>query len=365
MSSQAQEPRKPGKRRDKGRGKTSSRRAAAALLGAIMRGKTLDEARDKLSDLNDSERNLADAMGQAALRHYGEIEGILKSRIKKMPPMQSLAQPLLFIGAAQLLYMNVPAHAALHETVAATGRREQPYRGLINAVLRNIARAQETGTLPVPDPLANIPNWLRTIWQAFYGAEKTAAIAASLASPPPLDLCFKNTNAARDWLAQHGGQYEGQSVSPTHIRLTEGTNITKLAGFTEGDFWVQNAAAGDMALALTALLNGPADVLDLCAAPGGKTLQLAAAGHKVTALDISKTRLQRLADNLKRTNLSAKWVSADALDWIAPAAYDAVLLDAPCTATGTLRRHPDLLRHRTAAAMARLMKLQAALLARA
>ena len=365
MSSQAQEPYKPGNRRINGRGKTNTRRAAAALLGAIMRGKTLDEARDKLSDLNDIERNLADAMGQAALRHYGEIEGLLKSHIKKMPPKQSLTQPLLFIGAAQLLYMNVPAHAALHETVAATGRREQPYRGLINAVLRNIARAQENGTMPVPDPLANIPDWLRTNWQAFYGAEKTAAIAATLASPPPLDLCFKNTNAARDWLAQHGGQYEGQSVSPTHIRLTKGTDITQLAGFTEGDFWVQNAAAGNIALALTALLDGPADVLDLCAAPGGKTLQLAAAGHKVTALDISKTRLQRLADNLKRTNLSAKWVSADALDWIAPAAYDAVLLDAPCTATGTLRRHPDLLRHRTAADMAKLMKLQGALLARA
>ena len=176
--------------------------------------------------------------------------------------------------------MNVPAHAALHETVAATGRREQPYRGLINAVLRNIARAQENGTVPVPDPLANIPDWLRANWQAFYGAEKTAAIAATLATPPPLDLCFKNAVAAKDWLAQHGAQYAGQSVSPTHIRLTEGTNITKLAGFTEGDFWVQNAAAGDMALALTAVLEGAAEVLDLCAAPGGKTLQLAAAGHR-------------------------------------------------------------------------------------
>ena len=369
MNSQAQEPRKagsgPNKGRHKGRGKTNARRAAAALLGAIMRGKTLDEARDKLSDLNDSERNLADAIGQAALRHYGEIEDLLKSHIKKMPPRNSLAQPLLFIGAAQLLYMNVPAHAALHETVAATGRREQPYRGLINAVLRNIARAQENGTVPLPDPLANIPDWLRANWQEFYGADKTMAIAAALATPPPLGLCFKNAVAAKDWLAQYGGQYAGQSVSPTHIRLTEGTNVTRLAGFTEGDFWVQNAAAGDMALALAAVLDGAAEVLDLCAAPGGKTLQLAAAGHKVTALDISKTRLQRLADNLKRTNLSAEWVSADALDWVAPAAYDAVLLDAPCTATGTLRRHPDLLRHRSAAAMAKLMELQAALLARA
>ena len=365
MSSQAQEPRKTGKSRHKGRGKTNARRAAAAMLGAIMRGKTLDEARDKLTDLSDSERNLADAMVQAALRHFGEVENLLQSLVKKMPPRNSLAQPLLFIGAAQLLYMKVPAHAALHETVAATGRREQPYRGLINAVLRNISRAQESGTVPMPDPLANIPDWLCANWQAFYGEDKTMAIAASLADAPPLDLCFKNAAAAKDWQAQYGGQYAGQSVSPTHIRLTEGTNVTKLAGFAEGAFWVQNAAAGHPAAALIKALDAPSEVLDLCAAPGGKTMQLAAAGHKVTALDISKTRLQRLADNLARTNLSAERVCADALDWAAPAAYDAVLLDAPCTATGTLRRHPDLLRHRSAAAMDKLIELQTALLARA
>lgn len=365
MSSQANEPRQSGKSTHKGRGKSSARRAAAAMLGAIMRGKTLDEARDKLTDLNDSDRNLADAMGQAALRHYGEIENLLKSHVKKMPPKQSLAQPLLFIGAAQLLYMNVPAHAALHETVAATGRREQPYRGLINAVLRNIARAQDSGDGPQPDPLANIPDWLRANWKEFYGADKAAAIAATLAAPPALDLCFKNAAAADHWLAQHGASFGGQAVSPTHIRLTGKAAIVDLPGFDAGDFWVQNAAAGELALALTRLLDGPSEVLDLCAAPGGKTLQLAAAGHKVTALDISETRLQRLADNLKRTDLSAAAVAANALDWTPPGAFDAVLLDAPCTATGTLRRHPDLLRHRSRAAMAKLIELQAALLARA
>ena len=365
MSSQANEPRKTGKGRHKGRGKSNARRAAAAMLGAIMRGKTLDEGRDKLTDLSDSERNLADAMVQAALRHYGEIENLLNSLVKKIPPRNSLAQPLLFIGAAQVLYMNVPAHAALHETVAATGRREQPYRGLINAVLRNITRAQDSGDMPVPDPLANIPDWLRTNWQAFYGADKAMAMAASLATPPPLDLCFKNAGAAKHWLAQHGAQYEGESVSPTHIRLNGKIIIADMPGFAEGDFWVQNAAAGQPAAALIKVLDTPSHVLDLCAAPGGKTMQLAAAGHKVTALDISKTRLQRLADNLARTNLSAERVVADALDWTPPAAYDAVLLDAPCTATGTLRRHPDLLRHRSAGGMAKLVELQAALLARA
>jgi 16S rRNA (cytosine967-C5)-methyltransferase len=335
------------------------------MLGAIMRGKTLDEGRDKLTDLSDSDRNLADAIVQAALRHYGEIENILTAHVKKMPPRNSLAQPLLFIGAAQLIYMNVPAHAALHETVAATGRREQPYRGLINAVLRNITRAQESGDMPPPDPLLNLPDWLRDNWQDFYGLEKTAAIAATLAAAPPLDLCFKNPAAAASWLAQYGAPYGGEAVGPTHIRLHDSTNVSQLAGFAEGDFWVQNAAAGHIASALINELDGPSEVLDLCAAPGGKTMQLAAAGHKVTALDMSKNRLKRLAENLARTHLAAEWVAADALAWTPPAAFDAVLLDAPCTATGTLRRHPDLLRHRSAAAMAQLVQLQAALLARA
>jgi 16S rRNA (cytosine967-C5)-methyltransferase len=373
MSSQAKQPRKngkgPHKGPQKGRGKSSARRAAAAMLGAIMRGKTLDEGRDKLTDLSDSERNLADAMVQATLRHYGEIENILAANVKKMPPRNSLAQPLLFIGAAQLIYMNVPAHAALHETVAATGRREQPYRGLINAVLRNITRAQESGDMPPPDALLNLPDWVRDNWQEFYGAEKTAAIAATLAAAPPLDLCFKNPAAAASWLSEYGAPFGGEAVSPTHIRLSGGMagkfSVTDLPRFAEGDFWVQNAAAGRVASALIHALDGPSDVLDLCAAPGGKTMQLAAAGHKVTALDMSKTRLKRLADNLARTHLAAQSVEADALDWTPPAAFDAVLLDAPCTATGTLRRHPDLLRHRSAAAMEKLMALQAALLARA
>jgi 16S rRNA (cytosine967-C5)-methyltransferase len=352
----------------KGRGKTGARRAAATMLAAIERGKSLDEARDKLVDLSDSDRNLADAIVQATLRHYGEIDALLRHHVKKMPPHSSLARPLLAIGTAQLIYMNVPSHAALHETVSATGRREQPYRGLINAVLRNVARAQEADKLPAPDPLLNLPEWLKENWLDFYGAEKTAAIAASLADAPMLDLCFKSAAAAESWLAQHGAQYKGEAVSPTHIRLHDSSDVTALAGFTEGDFWVQNAAAGQPAAQLIAQISAPAHVLDICAAPGGKTLQLAAAGHRVTALDISKSRLQRLAENLTRTQLHPQLdatVCADALDWTPPDPFDAILLDAPCTATGTLRRHPDVLRHRKLGQMTKLVTLQAALLARA
>ena len=348
----------------KGRGKTGARRAAATMLAAIERGKTLDEARDKLADLRDSDRNLADAIVQATLRHYGEIDALLRRHVKKMPPRSSLARPLLAIGAAQLIYMNVPSHAALHETVSATGRREQPYRGLINAVLRNIARAQEADALPAPEPLLNLPDWLRDNWQGFYGAEKTAAIAAALADTPTLDLCFKSAMAAEDWAAKNGGEI----VPPSHVRLAEAGDITKLAGFAEGDFWVQNAAAGQPAAQLIEALPTPSVILDICAAPGGKTLQLTAAGHAVTALDISAPRLKRLAANLARTKLApqmAETVCADALDWQPTTLFDAILLDAPCTATGTLRRHPDVLRHRSQGQMAKLMALQATLLARA
>ena len=352
------------KRPQKGRGKTGARRAAATMLAAIERGKTLDEARDKLADLRDSDRNLADAIVQATLRHYGEIDALLRRHVKKMPPLSSLARPLLAIGAAQLIYMNVPSHAALHETVSATGRREQPYRGLINAVLRNIARAQDANELPAPDPLLNLPDWLRDNWLDFYGVEKTTAIAAALADGPSLDLCFKSAAAAKDWAAQYGGVF----LPPSHVRLAESTDITELAGFAEGDFWVQNAAAGQPAAQLMAACTAPSHMLDICAAPGGKTLQLAAAGHQVSALDISAPRLKRLADNMARTKLDGQMqevICADALDWQPTALFDAILLDAPCTATGTLRRHPDVLRHRSAGQMARLVDLQTALLARA
>jgi len=343
-----------------GRGKNPARRVAANMLAGIFRGKTLDDVRDRLQDLSDQDRNLADAMVQISLRHHGSLQKILKSYVKKMPPRASTARALLFIGAAQLLHMNVPTHAAIHETVAATGRREQPYRGMINAVLRNLARAQEADTLPATTPLDNLPDWMQENWTAAYGAENMQAMAAALLDPPPLDLCFKTAGRAASWQKANGGMV----VSPTHIRLTESANVTALPGFAEGDFGVQNAAAGQPALWLNKRIAEPARMLDLCAAPGGKTLQLAAAGHQVTALDISENRLRRLEDNLARTGLTAEKLCAEAESWLAETAarFDGILLDAPCTATGTMRRHPDILVHRKAGDMEKLTVLQARLL---
>lgn len=355
-------------RRKKGRGKSAARRTAANMLAAIERGKTLDEVRDRLDGLTDADRNLADAMLQAALRHYGEIDAWLNDAMARpLKKSAHLARALLFIGAAQLLYMKVPPHAAVHETVAATGRREQPFRGLINAVLRKLQRQIEADGPPPAAPLLNLPDWLRERLQAAYGEAKTAAMATAHAAAPGLTLCFKNPKKAAAWAALHGADM----IDGTHLKPTFSGPVTGLPDFAAGDWWVQDAAAGGPANILLAALADKtawadaADVLDLCAAPGGKTLQLAAAGCRVTALDSSEPRLQRLRDNLARTGLAAETVAADALAWDTARAFDAVLLDAPCTATGTLRRHPDLALNRKAGDSARLVALQAALLDRA
>ncbi|HZV10328.1 MAG TPA: RsmB/NOP family class I SAM-dependent RNA methyltransferase, partial [Novosphingobium sp.] len=189
--------------------------------------------------------------------------------------------------------------------------------------------------------------------------ERGAAIAAGLALPPPLDLTLKDPAATADWAERLGGA----ALAPGHLRLARGEAVEKLAGYAEGAWWVQDLAASLPARLLGA--GGGASVLDLCAAPGGKTMQLAAAGWAVTALDSSARRLEVLDANLARTGLAAQKVAADALAWSAPAPFDAILIDAPCTATGTCRRHPDVLHRIGSRQIAEMAELQAAMLARA
>jgi 16S rRNA (cytosine967-C5)-methyltransferase len=189
--------------------------------------------------------------------------------------------------------------------------------------------------------------------------ELAEEIAPGLAEPPPLDLTLRDPSTTEDWLTR----LRGESFAPGHIRLPRGTAVEKLEGFAEGAWWVQ-----DLAASIPARLLGRGEgrrVLDLCAAPGGKTLQLAAAGWKVTALDISDKRMERLRENLQRTGLSAEAVIADALEWQPDAPFDAILLDAPCSATGTCRRHPDVLHRIGMRQIAELAELQSALLERA
>ena len=346
----------------KGRGKAPTRRIAAGMLAQVTRGKTLDEVRDRLDGLDAQERNLADAIVQTSLRHYGEIKMHLAAHMKRALPLRPhIAHALLVTGAAQLLYMNVPPHAAIDETVAATGRQEQPFRGLINAVLRKIAAALEDGSLPVTQATDNLPDWMRTRFEAAYGPERLSAICTQHTESPALDICFKNPANAADWAERNGAE----KLTETHVRVTAPGAVTKLDGFADGDWFVQDVAAGWPAAMLLSKLPGPSRVLDLCAAPGGKTLQLAAAGHNVTALDISPSRLKRVAENLRRTALPAELVAADAFDWQPAEAFDAIVLDAPCSASGTLRRHPDLALNRNEGFVTKLADMQARLLDRA
>lgn len=357
---------KSSKGRGSGRGKDSTRRIAASMLAQVTRGKTLDEVRDRLDGLDAQERNLADAIVQTSLRHYGEIKVHLAAHMKRALPLRPhIAHALLVIGAAQLLYMNVPPHAAIDETVAATGRQEQPFRGLINAVLRKIAAALEDGNLAATQAADNLPDWMRARFEAAYGKEVLQAICTSHQTSPALDICFKKPEKAAAWAEKNADKNNAKRLTDTHIRLTAPGAVTKLDGFHGGDWFVQDVAAGWPTAMLLERLDKPSRVLDLCAAPGGKTLQLAAAGHSVTALDISSARLKRVRENLQRTQLSAELVAADAFDWQPRDRFDAILLDAPCSASGTLRRHPDLALNRNEGYIAKLADIQARLLDRA
>ena len=347
------------------------------MLAAIERGKKLDEAADRLDNLPPEERALAYAIVLATLRHYRSIQKLIDSHVqKKLAARPHLTRALIAIGITQLRFMDIAAHAAIHETVAATGRREQPFRGLINAVLRKIAASAlpDSGADSGADfdPIAQLPPKLAAHWQAIYGDQKTAAIAAIHQQRPPLDLCFKKPEAADKWRAQNK-DLSPEKLTATHLRLHNKNGkmankigrVENLPDFAGGDWWVQDVAAGFAATMLDAALPKPTRILEIGAAPGGKTMQLAAAGHQLVALDIAQTRLARLHDNLARTHLQAELICADALNWQPPTAFDAILLDAPCSATGTMRRHPELALHYRHTKLAQLTALQDKLLNRA
>ena len=328
----------------------SAREAAARLLAAALsRRAGLDEglAAPTLAALAPRDRAFARALAMATLRFLGPIDQALAARLRAPPPEATMN--LLRIGAAQLLVLKTPPHAAVGETVALTPKA---LKGLVNAVLRVLSR--EPPDLADPERLA--PPWLMARWRAAYGAETARAIAAAIAEEPPTDVTPRDPADAEAIAAALAGEIlDGGSV-----RTARGGEVTGWPGFIEGRWWVQDASA-----AIPARLIGVGSgdtVLDLCAAPGGKTLQLAAAGARVTALDRSGARLRRVAENLARTGLSAEIVEADAGDWPDARTFDAVLLDAPCSATGTFRRHPDVLWMARPSDIGRLAAAQARLL---
>jgi len=318
----------------------SARLAAAELLvGVLDEGHALADAltnTQSFARLAGRDRAFARAIATEALRRLGGLDAVVAHFLQKpLPETAAHGRALLRIGAAQLLLLDTPAHAAVGETVAAANALPQArgFAKLINAVLRKVAELGPSLFAAQP-PGADLPAWLFTRWRAAYGPETAAAIARALRKQPPLDLSVKADAPA--WALQLGA-----SLTPTgSVRLESADAIEALSGFNEGAWWVQDAAA-----ALPARLLGDAagrNILDLCAAPGGKTLQLAARGANVTAVDRSDERLARLRENLARTRLDAKIIAGDALQLRIKEPFDAALLDAPCSSTGTLRRHPDV-----------------------
>jgi len=348
-----------------------ARRASTALLTAVLQeGRPLDEALATEQDINGTlarldprDRGFARTIAATALRRHGQITDILKHFLDKpLPPKSGIARQILVGALAELLFLDVAPHATVSACVALakTDRNARHFSGLINAVLRRASR-DGAAIRDAQDPVSlNTPDWLLESWRAAYGDATAEAIARAHLVEAPLDISVKSD--ATGWAEKLAG-----SVLPTgSVRLMEGGRVDTLPGFGDGEWWVQDAAA-----ALPARLFGEVSgtrVLDMCAAPGGKTLELAAAGAQVTALDRSAKRLVRVTHNLKRTRLEADVVTADALTWDPPAGaapFDHVLLDAPCSATGTIRRHPDIPLLKSTRDLSKLVAQQKRLLERA
>jgi 16S rRNA (cytosine967-C5)-methyltransferase len=315
-----------------------------------------------LSVLPPRDRALARLVAATVLRRQGELEEVLNTFIERpLPHDQGQLWPILLCAAAQLLCLELPPHAVVDLAVELVRRDRGAHRfaKFSNAVLRRLSE-RGAGLLAQQDGLRlNIPTWLWQRWSAAYGPDRARRIAEASLMEAALDLSLKPAEDVRAWADRLGGEV----LATGSIRLVASGRIEDLPGYTQGAWWVQDAAA-----ALVARLAGDVRgraVADLCAAPGGKTAQLAAQGANVTAVDVSPARLERLQVNLERLQLSARLIAADVATWAPGQTFDAVILDAPCTATGTIRRHPDILRLKAAADVPRMAQLQQRLLANA
>jgi 16S rRNA (cytosine967-C5)-methyltransferase len=319
------------------------------LLDAVLRkGLPLEAALATAArDLDRADdRGFAHAIAAETLRRLPDLDALIDGATAKPLPMDSKARAALRIALVQALALDTPPHAAISTVLPLV---EGGPRRLVHGVFGTLMRRQ--ASLPA---LPSLPAPVAERWRANWGEEAVAAAARLLAEPPPLDLSF----AGDDPPPMHG-----ISLMPRHLRLERDIAVAGLAGFGEGGWWVQDVAASVPARLLGLGLGRTA--LDLCAAPGGKTMQLAAAGFEVTAVDVSQSRLARLSENFERTRLPVRIVAADVMKWQPEAPVDAILLDAPCTATGIFRRHPDVLHRVRPRAIAELAGVQQAMLARA
>ncbi|WP_328278956.1 RsmB/NOP family class I SAM-dependent RNA methyltransferase [Sphingobium sp.] len=330
-----------------------ARRAALRLLDAVLRrGEPLELAlHGAAQGLPREDRALTHAIAAEVLRHLPDLDALIDGATQKPLPPDAKARMVLRIALAQTLKLDTPAHAAIATALPLV---DGGPRKLVHGVFGTVTR----GAPALPDP-PTLPADVAARWTAAWGEAMPAAAARAYAVRPPVDISLRDAGETTKWAEATGGV----SFAPGHVRLPDGASIPDLPGFAEGAWWVQ-----DIAAACAARLLGAGEgrsVLDLCAAPGGKTMQLAAAGWTVTAVDQSKKRLERLTENLARTGLAADIVQADLRDWSPPAPVDAILLDAPCSATGIYRRHPDVLHRIGPRQIAELADLQGALLSRA
>ena len=328
----------------------ATRKAALRMLDAVMRtGQPMDQAVTMATrDLESSDRALAIAIAQEVLRWTPDFDLLIDSQTQLPLAEDAKARMVLRMALAQMLRLGTPPHAAI---ATALPLLDKGPRRLVHGVLGSLWRLQPS--------LASAPTLLHdtaTRWAEAWGAEMVEQARVALAEPPMLDLALKVHADTADWAEKLGGV----SLAPGHVRLPRGSAIELLEGYADGAWWVQDLAS-TLPVRVLGAGNGRT-VLDLCAAPGGKTMQLAAAGWNVTALDLSAKRMALLESNLERTGLQAETIIADLRKWDSEVQFDAVLLDAPCSATGTFRRHPDVLHRIGARQITELVDLQKSLL---
>lgn len=327
-----------------------ARRAALQMLDAVLRrGQTLDAAGAAARNLSPQDHALAVAIAGEALRRLPDLDALIDSATRNRLPDDSKARTVLRLALAQKIGLGTPDHALVATALPLV---DGGPRRLVHGVLGTLLRR---GVPQMDSP--NLPADVEQRWQAVWGDATVEAARRRIAKRPPLDLTFADDAEAKAYAAEHGGV----SLASQNVRLPS-TSVADLPGFGEGRWWVQDLAASLPARLVDANAN---QVLDLCAAPGGKTMQLAAAGHQVTSVDVSASRLGRLRENLERTHLSAELIEADALTWEPANQFDSILLDAPCSATGTFRRHPEVLYRAQPRVIAEGAELQGKLLDRA
>jgi 16S rRNA (cytosine967-C5)-methyltransferase len=327
-----------------------ARKAALQMLDAVLRrGQTLEGALSAACDLSPPDRALALAIAGETLRRLPDLDALIDSATRQRLPDDSKARMVLRLALAQKIGLQTPDHALVATALPLVNGGP---RRLVHGVLGTLLRR---GLPPLDAPA--LPEAVEERWRAAWGEDIVAAARRQIAKRPPLDLSFATAAEAQAYATEQGGGL----LAPGHVRVAS-ASVAELPGFGGGSWWVQDLAASLPARLIPA---SAADVLDLCAAPGGKTMQLAAAGHRVTSVDSSKSRLGRLRENLDRTHLRAELVEGDALTWEPKRQFDAVLLDAPCSATGTFRRHPEVLYRARSQIIAASAEFQAKLLEKA